>query len=297
MKKSTVAIGIPAYNEEKNIKRLLSSIILQKEDGFDITEIIVVSDGSTDSTVGKAKKLQDKRIKIIANKKRMGKYFALNTIKTSSNSDVLAFLDADTEIKDKEFISKIVSPILLDNKDLVGVRVEELEPRNNFQRVLNNSMKFKKEIFESYNNGDNIYTCHGRAIAMSRRFYKRIIYKESIVADDAYAFLYCKKNNYNYSYAKSANIYYNLPKNIADHEKQSVRFLTTKTALCEEFGEKFVVNHYKIPSSVLMSTVYKSLLSSPFFMSQYFMLLFLMKFKSTFKKKIKSDWEVAYSSK
>jgi len=46
----TVSIGIPAYNEEANIGKLLSSLIKQKEAGFIIKEIIVVSDQSTDKT-------------------------------------------------------------------------------------------------------------------------------------------------------------------------------------------------------------------------------------------------------
>ena len=50
-KKLTVTIGIPAYNEEANVRNLLVSLLAQKETNFKLQEIIVVSDGSTDKTV------------------------------------------------------------------------------------------------------------------------------------------------------------------------------------------------------------------------------------------------------
>ena len=49
-KKLTVTIGIPAYNEEKNIGRLLRALLRQKTNGLSIKKIIVISDASTDKT-------------------------------------------------------------------------------------------------------------------------------------------------------------------------------------------------------------------------------------------------------
>ena len=45
-----ISVGIMAFNEEKNIGRLLKAILSQKLNQIKITEIIVVSDGSTDKT-------------------------------------------------------------------------------------------------------------------------------------------------------------------------------------------------------------------------------------------------------
>ncbi len=51
MKKiTTISIGIPAFNEAVTIKRLLRSVLAQKEKGFVLREIIVLCDGSTDGT-------------------------------------------------------------------------------------------------------------------------------------------------------------------------------------------------------------------------------------------------------
>ena len=70
--KSTLTIGIPAYNEEANIGLLLNDITLQKNRNYILKEIIVVSDGSTDSTVKKVEQASIQSIKLIINKKRTG---------------------------------------------------------------------------------------------------------------------------------------------------------------------------------------------------------------------------------
>ena len=45
-----VSVGIMAFNEEKNMGRLLKALLSQELKKVRIEEIIVVSDGSTDKT-------------------------------------------------------------------------------------------------------------------------------------------------------------------------------------------------------------------------------------------------------
>lgn len=65
-----VSVIVAAYNIEDYIERCINSVINQS---FSDIEIIVVNDGSTDSTLEKLNKLKnyDKRIKII-NKENEG---------------------------------------------------------------------------------------------------------------------------------------------------------------------------------------------------------------------------------
>ena len=79
MKKS-VSIGIPAYNEEENIKILLSSVLAQKQDNFIIKEIVVVSDGSTDETGNRVLEIRNKIIKLFKNNQRIGQVLTQNII-------------------------------------------------------------------------------------------------------------------------------------------------------------------------------------------------------------------------
>ena len=50
--KPRVTVAISAFNEERNIGAFLRSVLMQKEDGFELVRILVISDGSADGTAG-----------------------------------------------------------------------------------------------------------------------------------------------------------------------------------------------------------------------------------------------------
>ena len=167
--KSTVSIGIPAFNEEANIGFLLKDLLKQNQKNFVFHQIIISSDGSTDKTIETAKKAsasfiqkEGQEVILIDNKERKGRAVRQNQIMERSASDILVLLDADILIKDKNFIEKIIKPVLNKKADLTSVSVQELPPENFLERILKISMEFKKFIFENYKNGNNLYTCHGR---------------------------------------------------------------------------------------------------------------------------------------
>ena len=80
IKRPSVIVGIPAYNEEANILFLLNSILAQKQQNFNIMEILVVSDGSTDRTIKLVKSLKNKKIKTFNDLKRLGKGSRINQL-------------------------------------------------------------------------------------------------------------------------------------------------------------------------------------------------------------------------
>lgn len=93
-----VTITVPAYNEEKNILKTLKSI-LRLSYPKDKIEIIVVNDGSTDSTANVVEKFskQYPNIKLI-NKRNRGKAAALNTALRIAKGEFFACVDADSTI-------------------------------------------------------------------------------------------------------------------------------------------------------------------------------------------------------
>ncbi len=103
---------IPAYNEEKNIEEVVD----RTENTGVFSEIIVVDDGSKDSTAEKAKKISlTSKIKItlISHEKNKGKGEALKTgfehiLKT--NSDAAVIMDADMQYPPEQ-AEKIIEPI------------------------------------------------------------------------------------------------------------------------------------------------------------------------------------------
>ena len=107
-----ITIGIPAYNEEKNIASIITK--LKK-----ITDsIIVCDDGSSDTTSDISKNLG---AIVITHKKNMGYGVAITSIFQKAkelNSDLLVTFDADGQHR-VEDIEKVVEPIKNNTADLV----------------------------------------------------------------------------------------------------------------------------------------------------------------------------------
>jgi glycosyltransferase involved in cell wall biosynthesis len=89
MKKPLISIIIPAYNEEKLIKRAINSIKRQPYKNY---EMIIVANGCTDKTPDIAKKYTDKFFDLkerdISKSKNIGAQHA--------GGDILVFFDADS---------------------------------------------------------------------------------------------------------------------------------------------------------------------------------------------------------
>ena len=105
-------VGIPAFNEEKNIAAIITQ--LKK-----ITnKIIVCNDGSTDLTSKISKELG---ATVINHKKNMGYGSAIRSIflkSKSLNGDILVTFDADGQHRVKD-IEKVIKPIINGKSDLV----------------------------------------------------------------------------------------------------------------------------------------------------------------------------------
>lgn len=93
---------MPAYKQEKTIKKdvknldkVLSSLSIQHE-------IIVVVDGFIDDTYKIAKKLQNSRIKIIGYAENKGKGFAIKTGVEKARGDIIGFIDAGMDLDPRE---------------------------------------------------------------------------------------------------------------------------------------------------------------------------------------------------
>ena len=107
-----ITIGIPAYNEEKNI----ASIIIKLKKITD--SIIVCDDGSSDMTSDISKNLG---AIVITHKKNMGYGVAINSIFQKAkelNIDLLVTFDADGQHR-VEDIQKVIEPIKNNVADLV----------------------------------------------------------------------------------------------------------------------------------------------------------------------------------
>ncbi len=98
-----LSVLMPMYNEELwAAKNILETDEFFKKKGFSY-EIIVMDDGSKDSTFDKASKAQKEHIKVYQLPKNEGKGEALRSAFNHSSGDLVMFLDGDLDIHPKQF--------------------------------------------------------------------------------------------------------------------------------------------------------------------------------------------------
>ena len=84
-----VSLVIPAYNEEKALGRVISEYEPY------VSEVIIVDDGSTDSTADIAKTFEKETVRLFRHEKNLGKVAALRTGVEHASGDIIVFTDAD----------------------------------------------------------------------------------------------------------------------------------------------------------------------------------------------------------
>lgn len=108
---SNLSVIIPVHNEEKDIGQALESL---KQQSLKPKEIIIVDDGSVDSTLKIAKRFNVKILK--QNHQGPGKARNLGAKHASGN--ILIFIDADMTF-DKDYLKNLVSPII-NSREVIG---------------------------------------------------------------------------------------------------------------------------------------------------------------------------------
>lgn len=99
-----VSIGLAVYNGEKFVSRAIESVINQT---FNNWELIIVNDGSTDSTHSIIKSFNDPRITIINLKRNQGVANARNKYIQATSGKYLAIIDADDQWLENKLATQI----------------------------------------------------------------------------------------------------------------------------------------------------------------------------------------------
>lgn len=110
-----IAVIIPAYNEEKSVAGVIKAVRTCRE----ISQIIVVNDGSTDET---SKIARDEGVQVIDLPTNRGKGAAVTAGVNATSAEILVLLDADLLGLRAHHIRTLLRPILQDRADMtVGI--------------------------------------------------------------------------------------------------------------------------------------------------------------------------------
>ncbi len=291
----TVTVIIPAHNEAGQLKDLLGEILQQKLVSGVLKKIIVYSDGSTDGTVAVVKGLKDSRLELLVGKTQKGRAVRQTQMMQTCTSDILILLDADIVLTDVNTLEHLIKPISTGKAELTAAAIRNLPPQTWIEKTLSASMELKHEIFASWKQGINIYSCTGPARAMAKTFYRSLRYSHSD-GEDMYTYLSCVSKGFRFVPVPSSVVYYRLPTNLADYFKQSKRFIFAPQYLYAEFGEHAVRREFAIP---IFHSVICCLKAAPGmwhkvgYVLSYVLVLVSSRILSTFRPKVSETWQAS----
>lgn len=243
-KLTKVSIGIPAYNEERSIPQLLSTLLEQPTQGFAVKEIIVNTSGSADNTEQEVQTIaqMDSRIKMISRKDRYGKAAALNEILQITKSDLILFLDADV-VLGKMSIQNLVTPLLQNDK--TGVSSGNIMPieQNDQESFFGFASLFIRELHHEL---CSYLMRKGHVPKVNGTFYafrKSIVdsFPRIVVSDDEYVSWLAQKKGYKIVYAPGALVFTTDPHSLIDFIKWQERIIAGQLYMKRHF-------HYDVPT-------------------------------------------------
>jgi len=160
VKSRKLSIVIPVYNEEDFVEETIKRVMLQKVKYFKYKEVIVVNDGSTDSTFKILNKLKTKykdKLQVINKKVNQGKGSALKDGFKKTTGDVVIVQDADLEYSPSDY-DILLEPFVEHNADVVyGSRLNIYRPHRVmyfWHSVANNILTTFSNMFTNLNLSD-----------------------------------------------------------------------------------------------------------------------------------------------
>lgn len=300
MKKTSITIGIPAYNEEGNIVHLLESIYRQRGRHFSIWEVLVISDGSTDKTEELVQVFakKHKKVKLIADGVRTGKSERLNTLYRKARGEFILSLDADVVLKKPDTIEQLLKKVKL-STTVVGARFIPVPQKTFMGKLSVISYTSFEDAFMKLKNGRNIYSLVGGAQLIRTSFARKITYPKKTISDQNYLYARAIQGNARgYAFARTAEVWTRTVSTFHDWRVLGVRStIEDKKSLRKSMGDE-IVKEYYMPRNIFAKSLIKFFFKHPILtVGSVIMNIYIRKFPYNASKPKNGKWELTLSSK
>ncbi len=218
-----ITVGICAYNERKNIGKLLHNILFE-QDWTEDYEVLVVCSGCTDNTTEIVQDYakQSPRVRLYVQPERKGKASAINVIFSEAKGSVILFASADT-LPNRECFRKLLIKLKLPKVGIVcGNPVPVNSKKPLIGKLVHLLWNFHDIVFVQLN--DAGLARHATEVFCIRRGIVQTIPEETI-NDDAYIALMTKKQGWLIKYEHASQVSICGPQTFNDYFRQRRRIL------------------------------------------------------------------------
>ena len=164
------------------------------------------------------------------------------------------------------------------------------------ERIVSHGHAFKRRLFREWKNGQNVFRCHGRSRAFSKKIYKQIVWPDDCV-EDAYSYLFVAKRGFSFHFVSRTAVYFRTPQTFYDYVKQSSRFLQSEETLRKHLGADFIKSEYQLPRLITIKIMASEFLRHPFLTLGYIGLHILSRVAAKFMTFHQSRIEPSITSK
>ncbi len=228
----TVSVGVCAYNEERNIRACLDSIMRQGAE-FPIDEILIISSGSTDGTdeIVRQFEAKDRRFRLVRQEKREGKNSAINEFLKQAKGNILVLVNADNQLGEST-LQHLLEPF---KDETVGVSGGHPVPVNDKRSITGFAVHM---LWDMHHRISSIYPKIGELMAF-RRLDKEL--PTTSQSDEDLIRIELEKRGLRSVYAPDAIVFNKGPTTLADFWSQRTRV---------NIGEKYLKRwfNYQVPT-------------------------------------------------
>lgn len=294
-----LSVGIPAYNESNNTAGLVKSVLSQVGDSFVLREIIVISDGSSDDTVAKARSVHDPRLNVVDSKDRKGKAGRCNELFDMFTTDVLIQFDADMRLLHTNVIEEMVKVMKVGGYGFVCGNLVPLDPKSYVEKLANFGIAAWTDILNELGPEKSmLHHCVGGARLFTRGTLRDFRFPSEVeMGEDVYTYFTLLKQGVRIGYAPAAVVNYRLASTFKDYVKQMHRFLTTTDTMSNQFGhnvyerEDLITTRLKLKAFIRRALKTNPIIPIGYACLQLYARLTVWKYKRT------KLWDIASSTK
>ncbi len=219
----SVTIIVPCWNEEKTVSKTIHSL-LNLDYPKDKLKIMVVDDGSTDSTWSVVQKFSNHPQIELHTKENGGKYTALNYGISKLSTDLVGCLDADSYVH-KDSMKKIA--LYFEDKEVMAVApsIKLWQPKNILQLLQKVEYGFGIFTRKMYHYMNAIYITPGPFSIFRKEVFEKLGgYEHAHNTEDIQIALRMQKNGFKIAHAHEAIVYTVPPETVKKLLKQRVRW-------------------------------------------------------------------------